>query len=277
MKIIVTHISPDTDAMTSIWLIHKFMPGFKHAVVKFVPAGQTLNNKPADDDPDIVHVDTGLGRFDHHQRHDEQCAASKVLKYLRSESLLKKQFISPLNRLVDVVCQTDHFQEVFFDNADHDINNFSLMSIIDGLKVKYQDDHQLVATTETLLDAVLQTFFSKIQAEKDIQKGLTFSTVWGKTLAILSDNEESIRHAQKNGYSVVIRKSPTKKIVRIKSLPLKKIDLHPLYKKLKEKDPQATWFFHVSRHMILNGSSKNPDVVPSKLTLPQIVKIAKSI
>jgi nanoRNase/pAp phosphatase (c-di-AMP/oligoRNAs hydrolase) len=42
MKIIVAHISPDWDAITSVWLIKKYLSGWQEATVKFVPAGQRL-------------------------------------------------------------------------------------------------------------------------------------------------------------------------------------------------------------------------------------------
>ena len=43
MKIIVTHAAPDLDAVTSVWLIKRFLQGWNEAEVRFVPAGQRLN------------------------------------------------------------------------------------------------------------------------------------------------------------------------------------------------------------------------------------------
>jgi nanoRNase/pAp phosphatase (c-di-AMP/oligoRNAs hydrolase) len=67
MKILVTHFSPDLDAISSCWLIKRYLPDWHTASIKFVPAGQTFENKPVDSVSNIIHVDTGLGRFDHHQ------------------------------------------------------------------------------------------------------------------------------------------------------------------------------------------------------------------
>ena len=44
MKIIVTHASPDMDAITSVWLIRKFLPGWEDAKIQFVPAGERIGN-----------------------------------------------------------------------------------------------------------------------------------------------------------------------------------------------------------------------------------------
>ena len=44
MKIVVTHTSPDMDAITSVWLIKKFLPGWETATVRFVPAGERIDS-----------------------------------------------------------------------------------------------------------------------------------------------------------------------------------------------------------------------------------------
>ena len=77
------------------------------------------------------------------------------------------------------------------------------------------------------------------------------------------------------GYVLVIRKDPKKGYVRIKAVPKPDIDLTHFYELLQEKDSNATWFLHASKHMILNGSSKNPDMKPTTLTLNQIIEIVR--
>ena len=42
MKIIVTHSSPDWDAIGSVWVIKRLLPGWTDADVQFIPAGQLL-------------------------------------------------------------------------------------------------------------------------------------------------------------------------------------------------------------------------------------------
>jgi hypothetical protein len=58
------------------------MPGWKSAEFKFVQAGETLDNLPPDNNPEIIHVDTGFGKFDHHQTDKETCASKLVFEYL---------------------------------------------------------------------------------------------------------------------------------------------------------------------------------------------------
>jgi hypothetical protein len=77
------------------------------------------------------------------------------------------------------------------------------------------------------------------------------------------------------GYALVVRKDPKKGYLRIKSLPKDEIDLTDIYNRLKKEEPDATWFFHASRHMILNGSSKNPNMRPTQKTLGEIIEVLK--
>ena len=90
MKIIVTHFSPDLDAITSIWLIKKFLPGWQDAEVQFAPAGKALDNRSPDENPDIIHVDTGLGKFDHHQSNEKTWWKKSILN-------IDKELDSPYN------------------------------------------------------------------------------------------------------------------------------------------------------------------------------------
>src|SRR5437764_1218415 len=95
MKIIVTHASPDWDAITSVWLLKRFLEGWEKAEVQFVPAGERLRKASSVkrqalsvieliDENEVIHVDTGLGPLDHHQTSDKNvCAASLTWEYVR--------------------------------------------------------------------------------------------------------------------------------------------------------------------------------------------------
>ena len=84
------------------------------------------------------------------------------------------------------------------------------------------------------------------------------------------------------GYVVVVRRDPRKGYLRIKARPDKDekdkgVDLTLAYEKLKKMDPSATWFLHVSKKMLLNGTTKNPKMKPTKLPLSVIIGVLKTI
>lgn len=277
MKTIVTHLSPDLDAIASTWLVKRFLPGWAEADIQFVPAGQTLNKMQPDDDRDIIHVDTGMGKFDHHQTSERTCATKIVYEYLLKEGHLNPKLQPSLERIANFATEIDHFAEVYYPEPNADRYEFLLSHCIEGLKANYPDGKKLVEAVFPFLDAVLQLFRNKVRAEEEVKKGFVMKTSWGKALVIESKNEEAMKVALKMHYVLVVRKDPEKGTVRFKTLPDDKYDLTEVYEQVLKKDPKATWFLHVSKHMLLNGSSKNPNVVPSALTTQQLIEIIKKI
>lgn len=300
MKIIVTHISPDWDAITSVWLLKKYAAGWQDATVTFVPAGQRLNNvEPKVDSEeqviehvggdDVIHVDTGLTPLDHHQTQDRDVsAASLTWEYV--QELLKKAgdnmtdlHVEAVSRVVRFVVDTDHFKEVFWSEPAADYHEFSLLGLMDGLK--YQKPGQDMFYLEfgiQCLEAMVAEFENRIWAEKEInEKGVKFETRFGPGIGFETLNDTVLKLAQKLGYVLVIRKDPRKGYVRIKTLPdqdgKKGADLTLMYEQLKKIDPQATWFLHVSKKMLLNGTPKNPKMIPTSLNLNDIIRVVEKI
>lgn len=298
MKIVVTHASPDLDAITSVWLIHKFLSGWEEASVEFVPAGERKNPIDPEElstmidpiervgDDEIIHVDTGLGTLDHHQTQDDTvCGASRTWDYVQTfikggEKWNEKK--EAVSRLVKVVVDIDHFKEVFWPDASADYQEFSLFGVLEGLKMqKPNQDQYYVDFIKQCLDAVLHNFENRIWAEREIkEKGQEFESSFGKGMAFETINDTVLKLAQKMGYVLVVRKDPRKGYVRIKARPAeegKNIDLTPVYKKLVQLDPQATWYLHVSKKMLLNGTTKNPKMKPTTLSLDEIVKVLEQV
>ena len=301
MKYIVAHTAPDMDAITSVWLIKKFLPGWDKASVQFVPAGDAIGRTQEQGllltDPvekigrDLVmQVDTGLGPLDHHQtQSDKVSAASLTFDYIMKqmqESLppMNKEKLEALERMVNYVVEIDHFKEVFRKDSLADYHDFSIVNILDGIKLqKPNQDEYYVEFICKCLDALLHDFENKIWAEREIDKnGIEFSTKWGKGLGIESINDSVVKLAQTMGYVVVVRRDPRKGYVRIKVRPdedehKKGANLTLVYEKLSKMDPAATWFLHVSNKMLLNGTVKNPKMKPTKLSLNDIIEVLKGI
>lgn len=301
MKIIVTHTSPDWDAISSVWLLKKYLPGWQSAEVAFVPAGQKYNGmqvvvKEAGEDPiekvgedEIIHVDTGMGPLDHHQTQDSNvCGASRSWDYVQAEFKKAKDKLTPehkeaVSRIVQIVVDTDHFKEVFWPDAAADRYEFSLLGLLEGLKYqKPSNDKYYLEFGIDCLNAMVSTFENRIWAEREIaDKGIKFETKYGKGIGFETINDTVLKLSQKMGYILVVRKDPRKGYVRIKTLPAqgdkKGADLTNAYNQLSKMDPDATWFLHVSKKMLLNGTPKNPKMIPTKLTLREIIKVLERV
>jgi hypothetical protein len=300
MKYIVVHTSPDMDAITSSWLIKKFLFGWEDAQVKFVPAGERVGGEPKGQsfayaiekigEDEYIQADTGMGPLDHHQTQSIKiCATTLTFDFVKQELALKepsfnKEKLEALQRMVNYVLEVDHFQEVFRSDLLADYHDFSVVNILDGLKLQMPNsDAYYVEFISKCLDAILHDFENKIWAEDEIkEKGIEFETRWGKGLGLESINDSVVKLAQLMGYVVVVRRDPRKGYLRIKAKPNKSdedkgVDLTLACEKLSKMDPDATWFLHVSKKMLLNGSPKNPKMRPTKLPLSVIIEVLKTI
>ena len=288
MKIVVTHMRPDLDAVGAVWAIKRFLQNWEDAQVRFVPAGQRLEGTKAGvaiehvGDDEVIHVDTGLGPLDHHQTgSDQTCAAKRAWEFVRDQRLDSHGEVEAGNRLTNIICEIDHFKEVSWPEPASDRYEITVARILDGLKLIERDDDQKIVDLGLLcLDSLYRAFQNKVWAEQELrEKGVEFKTRWGKGMAVETLNDDVVHLSQRMGYSIAVRKDPRKGYVRIKATPAakKKIDLTAAYESLKKKDPDATWFLHVSRRMLLNGTTKNPTMRPTKLTLTEIIEVLKSL
>ena len=305
MKIIVTHKSPDLDAITSVWLIKRFVPGWERAKLKFVPAGSKLPGIYKKEggaieemgNYEIITVDTGMGVVDHHHLEDNTiCATSITYDYVLQQpnntlgvNESRKEAVA---RLVDLVIDEDHFQQVFYPDSDSDIREISIVGLIDGRKLQYPAHDEVNSEfIMQCLDALVLNLQSRLEGEKELDRGKVFNTKWGKAIAFETVNDSVMKLAQVKGYMLAVRVDPSSHLMRIKARPRLRddrrktmknvtevdIDLTPVYNIVKEKDPYASWFLHASKRMLLNGSSKNPNTVPTKLELDEIIEILKEV
>lgn len=292
MKTIVTHNSPDIDAIFSVWVIKRFLPGWQDAKIDFVPAGQRLKGSTRSPsqkleeavekmgENEVLHVDTGLGALDHHQTSNDKISAASLsldLVILNNDTI-KEETVAALRRMAGVVVDDDHFKDAFWADATADYHEFDLTGILDGLKLEKPDDDAFYTSfISVCFDSLLHQFENRLWAEQEIKEnGIEFESHWGKALGLESINDSVVKLAQLMGFVLVVRKDPRKGYVRIKATPRNpEIDLTKTYEQLKKMDPEATWFLHVSKKMLLNGTSKNPTMVPSKLALSDIISVLK--
>lgn len=279
MKTIVTHFMPDQDAITSVWLVKKFAKGWEDAEVAFVAAGNTLNGEEVDLDPEILHVDTGFGVCDHHQGNSKTCASILTWEWIKKNNLLvRKVDERTMQSFLAVVCDIDHFGEARWPDPANDRYDFILERMIDGWKLLYPgEDQRLIQWGMDSLDGIFQILKNKYKAMEEIENGLKFETKWGKAVALETTNDEVTHLGQKMGYNIVVRKDPRKGYLRVKTMPDPKIDLTGVHDRLKQLDSEATWYLHPDKHQLLNGSTKNPGMKPTSLTLEQVVGVLKKI
>ncbi|GAG25271.1 unnamed protein product, partial [marine sediment metagenome] len=168
----------------------------------------------------------------------------------------------------------DHFGEVLWPEPDADRYNFIVSELLDGLKQGGRlDDQGLIKFGSQCLEGIYSSLKIKVKAGEDLKEGYKFETKWGKAIGCLSENNEILKLGQKMGYVLVVQKDAKTEHVRIKGRPDSRVDLTQIKEELAKLDPKATWFLHISKKMLLNGSTKNIKMKPSRLSLRKVIEV----
>jgi hypothetical protein len=282
MKLLVTHHAPDIDAITSVWIMKRFDPEhFSDAKIAFVDAGRSMSAEEAVQHgvslENVTHLDTGEGEFDHHQkeRAGQRICASKLAydHVCKINPTLLKDW--QLEQIVEYALQDDHFEDYFLPDAGSVRQLFTLRWIIRGAENdELHDDDSQMQLGFRMLDAIYNSLKDRHHADKEIEKGVKFSTKIGQSLGMNTSNSSAVRFAQLQGYKLVIQKDSKRGGVNIKAAPEKEIDLTPLYNALVAKDAVGNWYFHNGKHMIINNSSHSKQR-PTPLSLDEVIALAK--
>lgn len=284
--LLVTHHAPDLDAICAVWLFKRFdAQGFAHAKVAFVNPGETLSAARATQfeaaPHEVVHVDTGLGEFDHHQ-------PDRGLEYLSASALVlgHLQKLHPelaadqaLQALVQFVTDVDQFAEIEWPDAANLRYCLMIQDLIHGLERQPDHDDQMqLEFGMRMLDAGYAVLAEQLDAQIEIDtQGRIFPLRSGTALAIETSNDATIKLAQKHGHSLVIKKDPKTGNIRVKLRPDANFDLSQLHARILEKDRVGSWYYHPSGRMLLNGSDKHRDQKASPLTLATVTQLVKEL
>lgn len=289
----VTHHAPDLDAIGSVWLFKRFDPlNYADAKVAFVDPGDKISLEDCEKNyncqlHEVTHVDTGLGEFDHHQveRAAPNISASSLVYDYICKHYPDKKDDQALAAVVKHITEIDHFNEINWAEAKEDRFTFSLHSLIHGHEfVNLHNDQSQLNFGLEALDYAYAALTQRYSAKETIKKkGQEFNINIGLCLAIESGNDDTIKLAQIQGYQLVVRKDSEQGFIRIKARPDSKnpdgssFDLKKLEEAISQLDQSATWFYHASGKMLLNGSSGWRQKKASKLSLKQVVDLIKKI
>ena len=283
-QLIVTHHAPDLDAIGSTWILKRFeQKKYADAKTAYVNPGETISIDAAHELGfelhDVTHVDTGLGRFDHHQPEKGNLhisATSLVFDFVCSRSI-DLENDQALSIISEFITEIDHFGEVHWPDPGNYRYTMMLHEIIRGIEFTepHDDDSQMQFGLQCL-DAVYAALTQQVKAKEILaEKGKDFKINDFKCMAVETRNDDTIKVAQKQGYDLVIKKDPKLGNIRIKVRPDCSLTLEPLYKAIIQKDTTGYWYYHGSGKMLINGSRKHTSQTPSPLTLEEVVLLAK--
>ncbi|NJK78412.1 MAG: hypothetical protein HC893_00990 [Chloroflexaceae bacterium] len=247
----------------AIWILIR-LGGAAHAELVFVAAGSTLANRPPDNDPAIIHVDTGGGRFDHHQTADGALSAAELVRReFAPNDLILMRMVNYVTRL---------------DNASYhgrDMPFFNINDLIDGYNALYPNrPHHVAQAMMPNFDAWYEHEQRQVRLEQAFARRLEFNTRWGLGIAMQSDDGASSRLAYNYG-AILFAYRDRNGYMGIAAQRRSPVDLQPVYVDVKRIDPHADWYLHPGHRLLLCGTPKAPTRNRSRLSLPELVDIIR--
>ena len=299
-RAIVTHPSPDLDALVSVYLLRRYggelCPGSDRCPLRFEsPAGVEAAGGPEVLEAlgDLV-VDLGGGRFDNHPRADrpgsgdlEASASELVAEHLGVRALPELDKLLTFCARQDLKGQSIRSR----DPVDHAM---AIPAIIDGLNRLHPGDGAAVyGAIEPVLDAIVASEKAWVDALADAEKGLRHEVGGVQVLAMESTSSAAARAGRYVGADLlVVRYLPQGHVAFTikRDGPLGRLTLDglasrvrraelaargaPTGKVLQEVGMHGGWFLHQSRKILNKGSPKAPDVEPTVLTLADLHSLA---
>lgn len=272
---IITHTKPHLDEIMAVWLIRRYFAGFSRACVKFISAENGGADKiNPDQDPKTLYIGVGRGKFDEHRGLVANCTSSLVWRDIKSSKqkvISSKLEIKAVDRMVEYVLREDTGKLV--EMADR---TFSVQNILWG----YYDNHQksskkMVEFGQTIVDALFAQQLTLADLEQAWKKKKIFQTKWGKAVALEADEKGLSGLAFQKGYELIIGVNHKNGYHGFRAKAQGKVDLTEIYQKIKETEPEADWFLHQSKKLLLCGGDVAPKARKSKLRLEEMIELVK--
>ncbi len=265
MKKLATHPNPHLDDACGIWLLQRFHPAFKNASVKFIPQGK---DKAASA---YTAIGIGRGKYDEHKGDIFECATTLVYKDIR-EKIKNKLDRAALDEIVEWVKDEDH--AAFLGETHHEYGvAITGMSIPKNANSKAKTSLNWMLTA---LDGIFVTVREKQELLIDWKKKKTFKTKWGRGVAIKTkvSSQQVAQLSMQKGYVIFAVVNPENGYRYIKSAVRKaKVNLSKAYKKAVGQEPQAEWYLHHSKRMLICGSDVAENKKLSKMSLDKLINL----
>lgn len=265
MKTLVTHINPHLDDIAAIWLMRKFHSQFKDAHLKFISASR---DAAKDESDDRIYIGTGGGKFDEHKEGLDTCAGTLVYENLKENNLIPQDEIT--QKALEKLVQWNHLVDTG-KAPGSEFDEFSIQSFIRSKDNSNESSKRSIELGSEILERILQVLKKKQQSIKDWKKRIEFESKFGKSYAVISETIDR-EFCREQGGDLFLMYDPKYNSVQYFT-PSFDIDLEPIYSKVKELDPEASWFLHQSHHMVICGSSSAPDSKPTNLSFEQLIGV----
>lgn len=264
-QILITHAHPHFDDVLAMWLLQKFHPDFTKAEIAFT------DEKPPVIPEGATAIGIGRGQFDEHKGDEGECAATLVWKWLKiqPELTFSARETMALERILDWALQEDLGQ---LNNATW--REMSVVVPVENYWTVAKGDNQAVyQLASQILEAMLVYQLGLAHLEEEWANRIEFTSPWGKAIAIETSAGGVSQRAYQEGNALIVQIDPTTGARQFRADATSKVDLSEIYDVLGKREPDASWFLHHGKKLLLCGSRTAPKFVPSKLTLEQMIEL----
>jgi hypothetical protein len=209
-RVVVTHIRPDTDAWLCIWAVSKYMllqDDESELKIEFVRAGEQMPPKAMQayvrQGYSVLHVDTGLGRFDQHGKELGRTSSFAMLA-----TALDIQHEPDIVHLLELANATDS-AEALDPTSIHFLFK-SLPSYYYDMTTKESDWGKVLDVVTTVLDSMAGQWRAHAKSKAKFDPSVIQKTASGKNIAVLPGKASQREAAFGAGADIVLFTEPQK-------------------------------------------------------------------
>jgi len=271
-KTLVTHVIPHLDDVAALWLLVRFDPASKKAPLKFVqtsPEGVKLGKGE-------IGVGVGRGMYDEHKGDKEDSAVSLVWKDLKRRGRLPGSHRGrAIAELVDFVRRGDMGEYIGKEGP-----GMAMATTLRALaKLPGESSKSATLVGFRLLDAMLVLYEERARIDAAIARGEEFRTKWGRGVGISVEAVPGMVSGRiaELGYAMVVLRYPKNGFLHVRATPGTKVDLSRLAKIVMKEEPEARWYLHHSRKMLLQGDWIAPLTTRSKYRVKSMIALIRRL
>lgn len=285
-QLIVTHQSPDFDAIAYLWLMKRYAPNFENTRIEFVspqsdmPEADSIGDVGREYDPD-------RWRFDHHQILGDESTSTCAAKMLWEHLLSLDVDVAHLEPLVEEIYQGDiaNTPQVGLHTALW--GQLDRKNPVTGQRFS---DREVIAIGFELLDNQAAWLAHKRDQEIELYKSVVWksedNSVWAirgtdvsGTFAaydagakiVVYEGEPIALDSGEDTYPVGVSRSPKESVPHLGNLVHKIFEGGIVHEELS--DELWKWFRHEGGFFAGRGGAIAPDPEPLKVDLVEIAKL----
>lgn len=271
-KALVTHVIPHLDDIAALWLLVRFDPSARKAALKFIettPEGVKLAKGE-------IGVGVGRGIYDEHKGDKKDSAVSLVWKDLKRRGKTPKGLRGQaLAALVDFVRRGDMGE--YIGKEGPGIPTATALRALAKLPGESSRSATLVGFR--LLDAELVLYEERAKIDAAIARGRKFMTKWGRGIGISVEAVPGMVSGRiaELGYAMVVLRYPSKGFLHVRATPGTGVNLSALAKIVMKEEPEARWYLHHSKKMLLQGDWVAPISTRSKYGVDGLIRLIRKL